>query len=266
MLYFNLEKDRYLLGGSLPSCETLRERARLAQDRHKILEARLKNECKRLDIDSPQRFKNIWVMQEIIKNRREIARKDDPRPVALIIYAKYEEKGKYAYENNDIESLIEAGYRVVYFEAQHENQFSQYITEVGRYNKINLLVIGGHGTPGLINFGAIKKGQTVLNNEELYLDLGDINELKKKNLDKYFYSDALVILEACSTGAGGKKAFNMVNMLNDVFGIRVQGPEEDASLGRYVFDNENKVLYENFSNGKSKLYQAGDNVRKNRRP
>lgn len=274
MVYSSMLSGRAPVNTALPSSERLRLQAFLARNKHNALARQLNSQLKELDIDFPQRFKESWTKKEIIRNRQELANKNDSRPIALVIYPKVDEgeDGRQAFIANDIESLIEADYRVIYFEAGNQDQVVKYISDVGQFNKINLLVLGAHGEPSSMNFGAGTKRQSYKNADNLFLDIQDREELRSKKLQKYFYADSLVILESCSSGQGGKESENMVNVVHEALGIKVIGPEEDVYLGKYTVNEKRRVIGKEFickeadaagNQVKAKIYQIGKTQNQN---
>lgn len=212
-----------------------------------------------LNISFPERFSYQEILYEVVKNRLELSQKDQ-RPIALVLYTKADSQGAFRF--NDIASLVNRGHRVLYYEVGRDTEVYEAIEQVGRHHKINLLVIGGHGSPKCINLGAENK-TTVAMNEEKYLDTSDLTEMLERNLSKYFSTNSTVILESCSTGFGGAKNWNMVNMIRTAIPVaRAIGPKQDTKLGNYVFDRQNRVINENFTCGGNQIYNVGPNLPK----
>jgi len=113
-------------------------KARYVQIAHDI-----NNGLHSLDIEFTERIP-ASVRKEIIDNRKSSG-VDDGRPVALIIYPKTDENGAFITFNNMIAKLVQDGYKVVYYEADSEDDIVKDVQEASQARKIDLFLIGGHG-------------------------------------------------------------------------------------------------------------------------
>jgi hypothetical protein len=197
------------------------------------------SELNYLGITKLDRFKNNKIIQEIIHNRSH-SKANDPRPVALIIYPKTDRRGSFG--NNQIEKLIERGYKVVYQEANNEKDFYRAIKNE-KQGSVALLIIGGHGDQGSTAFGGQDPTEGAQRkSEELELDLSDEKEMRILKLKKYLKPNAHIILESCSTGKGREKQKNMANMLGRVFSTQtIFAPTDSTLVTSYAFDKNNVV-------------------------
>ncbi|HTY12695.1 MAG TPA: DUF4116 domain-containing protein [Candidatus Omnitrophota bacterium] len=190
-----------------------------------------------LGIEFPERLRGATPAQvaELIDTRRDF--KNDGRPLALVVLPKKDWNGAFA--NNKVLELMGKGYHVVLVEAGKETDLYSAITGYGGKQKISLLWIGGHGTPGTVNFGSAPNAQY---DETDYLDLADRREMKKLGLGDFMEKDSVVVLQSCSTGRGREGKFNISNMLGEVFThSTVYAPEQDAFISDLSYDSDNHV-------------------------
>ncbi|MFH1387590.1 MAG: hypothetical protein ABIH50_07985 [bacterium] len=197
------------------------------------------NDLKRLDIN-PLRFRTIEHVQEIVHNRENLEELD-PRPLAVIIYPKTDKSGFFKY--NQIERIIESGYRVVYFEAANEEDVYISLKAATAVKQADLLILGGHGTQSAIAFGASDPAKTEMGNEIHYIDLSDVEEMEKLELSKYLSPTSMISLESCSTGEGKENTANAANMIKRIFPqSQVFAPTAPFGLAKYSYDEQGMVI------------------------
>jgi hypothetical protein len=177
--------------------------------------ARLSADLDALNIEFIERFgNNISVIQEIINNRKNLD-KQDPRPLAVVIFPKVDNSG--AFNENSIGDLTQIGHRVVYYEAGTDQDVYKDLKaatkDVGK--KSDFLMLGGHGARDLISMGAADPAHQRVDHEELYIDLSDKEEMM--DLKDCMSENSIVLLMSCSTGEGGFEARNIANMIGSVF-------------------------------------------------
>jgi len=118
------------------------------------VKARVKNiesQITKFNIEFTERFKSTADLEQILKNREDFEKNPvpDPRPVALVVYPKYDDSG--AFTQNNLDELIKR-YNVIYIEADTDRAFWEAVRNTGRKKPIDLLVIGGHGNQYLCDF------------------------------------------------------------------------------------------------------------------
>lgn len=201
-----------------------------------------------LNIDFPERFEGLEIIKEIIKNRAPNNIKNTKKPIALLLYNKYD--SNHAFETTQIKELIKRGYYIVYCEAGTENQFYKYIQDIGKIKLIDLLVIAGHGSQA-----SVLLGKDI--GEDSEWDISDTNDLPKEHLDKYMNKDSMVILESCSTGEGKETANNVANLTKKAFPrSTVFAPTIDTGVWNYYYDKNGKVTGVNYANiGEANTYK-----------
>jgi hypothetical protein len=108
--------------------------------------------CQRLNIKYPERF-NMCILQDIIK-MSDLSNFDNPqetppaavKKLAFVAVNRADYNGAFQEDQEDIEKLIENGYRVVYREIETEEQLTDYIKEfTNRGLTVDYWEIAGHG-------------------------------------------------------------------------------------------------------------------------
>ena len=147
------------------------------------------------------------------------------------------------FRNNKIESLIDARYKVIYFEAEKDFDLYNAVKSTGKTKKISLFIIGGHGSKTNIAFGTLSSERTKKKDEIFYLDVNDQKKLISQNLENYLKHDSVIILESCSTGKGGSTEKNLANMLKAVFPYsNIFAPMEPTSSEELIFNPFEQVI------------------------
>jgi hypothetical protein len=212
-------------------------------------------ELKALNIEHFDRFKNSAVAKEIIENRTR-CKLNDARPLALILYPKTDKHR--AFRNNQMEALIQRGYRVVYYEINQENEAYQAMTEMG-HGQIDLLILGGHGDQTNLAWGADDPslGEPEAP-EEFYLDVWDGPDIEQRQLKMLFKPNATVILDSCDSGKGAGHGANVANMLGrELPQCTILAPTGSTSIDTYVYDKKNVVVDVLYKRG-VKSYRVGE--------
>jgi hypothetical protein len=206
------------------------------------------NELEGLNINFPMRFKLTATAREIIKNRKSL-NSADSRPLAVIIYPTKDENN--AFETNNINDMIN-GYRVVYFEAENENQVYEAIKISTRVQKASLLVLAGHGVRTHVALGANNPAITHVVFEKYYIDLSDEEEIKKQGLSDSIENNAAIVLESCSTGEGKEKYDNVANLMKRLFPqARIFAPTDPTRVSRLELDRQGKLVKAKFTSEKT---------------
>lgn len=180
------------------------------------------------------------VFKEICQNRENI-RQRDPRPIAVIIVAKYDWNNAFTNQGT-ARKLMGSGYRVLYFEAGTDGEIIDAIRESSTNTKISVLIIGGHGKREAVY---LTGGS---NNENNYLDVyHDRNKLA--DVDNCLTDGAVIILDSCSTGDGGESEDNVMNLIYySLTGftkkkMTVYAPSTDSYDIYLMFNNNNEIYW-----------------------
>lgn len=143
---------------------------------------------------------------------------DNPnKPVAVMVYNKNDWNDAF---RNDIQRQmfreVGAHHAVGLYETVDDTGMFAALDDVGKEATIDLAVFGTHGSPVsmILGYSPCKDNideetGIVACGEESYYDLSDVSDLALRA--GYFSPDAIVILDACSTGAGGLTANNLAN-------------------------------------------------------
>ena len=185
-------------------------------------------------LDFQVRFDSEEMLNEILHNRRNLG-EIDSRPLAIVVFTKSDYN--QAFSDNQIQNLVQRGYRVVYFEATTTEEVCKYLLSatIAVKKKADLLVIGGHGTQESITMGYAFEdavgtwdGKTMIN---------------KYNLSRTLNEGAAVVLRSCSAGKGKKKRVNVANFMKKVFPqAKIFAPIKNAGALRYIYDEKGKVI------------------------
>ncbi len=149
-------------------------------------------------------------------------KRDQGKPVAVIVHNKADWNMTFSHMFY-IRQLERLGkyYRVICFETDTEEGLFSALEKSAAYGKIDLVVLGGHGTQIALQLGKTDRGDAVQKREDLgedeakYLDVTDEEQLRK--MDRYLAPDAKAILVSCSTGKGGETADNLANAVSRAF-------------------------------------------------
>ena len=127
------------------------------------------------------------------------------------------------------------GYRVIIVEKEDEDSIYDAIKSQSLTQKIDTMILGGHGTEGSVLFGH-KLNNNDIGNEKGNIDITDSEELSK--LRYCFVEKPIVIFEACSTGKDNKSIGAVVS---DALKATAFAPREPAFIRRYVTDTKGRV-------------------------
>lgn len=159
------------------------------------------------------------------------------KSTAILIIGKNDWNGAFE-GGRPYEDLLK-GYNVFIYEVSSENDFIKTVKTFGTEQenagkKIDLMIIGGHGYPGGINFSVVK-------GEQSELDISDSEDLK--GLDKFLAPNGKIVLRSCSTGKGGAEANNIASTISKAFGgISVLAPSIPTNIEAFRYDENDKVI------------------------
>lgn len=161
------------------------------------------------------------------------------KPTALLILNKNDHNG--AFKRPGLHRSLLKGYRMVVVEVEDDAEALERLRAISdRYGKLDLLLIGGHGTQRSLKLGRAW-------GEETYLDLSDFEQYGGEGaLERYLKKDAIIVLESCSTGKGGsiygkEDLGNLMSAIGRLTNRKVFAPAKPVFITRFVFDEDGKV-------------------------
>ena len=133
----------------------------------------------------------------------------DPRPLALSFYAKNDWNGAFSYFSGLTWSSMWNTHRILLYEPNDKLELKQNFISATERVKASLLLFVGHGTAKSISYGGPPESYTSFPDDRYRLTTRDrtlFSPLKDRVL-----AGAHIVLNSCSTGAGGRNADNMLN-------------------------------------------------------
>ncbi len=229
----------------------------------------IREAIKNLNISFPTRF-NTRTVEAIISNRLQIGNLD-PAKVALMVYPKKDHN--YAFEMNSIETFMNEGWLVLYFEMGDTADGQALLGDLqalGERERIPVLELGAHSCITSMSFGAsdpdvpssLDTDESIDKNRDTTLDifsptigLAPIIEALRCYLSPQFVG----IVSGCSTGGGEALVMNVSNFLANMFpGSTWLSPTVPSHEMGYDFERRSgqpslprSVIYPN-----GKLYRA----------
>ena len=171
------------------------------------------NSAERFDIDVPFRWSES-VLAEIVSNRSLM--NFDGRPIAIIVYTEFDHNGAFGIHNSQAQTLIDAGYCVMYYDENSESGVLQALQNAvtrpfsDKIQPADLIILGAHSSQNEMIFG---DGST----EETKIDLGDETQILNSLVGGVLKNSGQIILTACSGGAKRDKEPNIANMMRNIF-------------------------------------------------
>jgi flagellar motility protein MotE (MotC chaperone) len=166
-------------------------------------------------------------LKEVVQNR--ITNADDGRPLAVIIGTEDDGSGYFSSDTDIHHQLIEAGFRVMYYEAATDTDLMVSLENATKdgANPARLIIISGHGSQTGISMGSD-------GGEEGDIDFSDYSQFT--GINDFLETGGTVILNSCSTGEGMEKEANMANMFGQLFpgAAHVFAPTVPAGLGLII--------------------------------
>ena len=190
--------------------------------------------CVGLNIEFLSRFGTWKVLNEVIINRQNID-KPDGRPLAVLIFAKFEYNGALEVDNQ-IGELISRGYRVIYFEVGTKDEFIAALKDSTAAQRAKLFLVSAHGEQN-----AILLGKDSISQEEFHINPHQEDELKEK-IQGCLTDDSVIVLSSCYAGKGREEENNLANMMKRIFPqAKVFAPPISAR-SYCVFDQQGRVI------------------------
>ena len=198
------------------------------------------------DIDFIERFHSITTLLQIIGNRISINPMD--KKITILIYPKKDYNGGFA-AFPSIDRMLELGYYVLYYEVSSENEAKVAMSEatLGGKNKADVLVLAGHGSVSMLDFGEERaiSGKRMID-EAHYVDVSDFEGDKDDlQLANYIKRGGDLILYGCLIGKGGY--LNRANLANVIaktlpMGVRVQSAMTTTNIKKIEQSGEHIVF------------------------
>lgn len=182
------------------------------------------------------------VLMDLISNR-ENEDPQDTRPVAVVVYPKADHNNAYDY--NPYLHRITVAYRVMYYEADSDQDMIDAIKQATKHQKASLVFLAGHGMQHGMAFGGGIEG--ALLPSVAMLDVFDAKKLK--SIANRLAKNCLLVLDSCTAGAGRDALFNLANVVAKaiphawIFASTISSQFMDVEL-----DKDNKVVRPIFSN------------------
>ncbi|HLD59822.1 MAG TPA: hypothetical protein VI912_02435 [Candidatus Bilamarchaeaceae archaeon] len=152
-------------------------------------------------------------------------------PVLFAAFAKSDWNGAFYRSGEKSLSGLLKYYRISLVETGNEKEFYDFVRSTGEtYGKIELSVVGGHGTESSVELGGKDE-------EESSLDLLDRTDLQ--NLKSYFVEKPTFVFNSCSTG---KRTDGIAALFSDVFNAAFFAPVYPSAGFRYTLDGDGKLL------------------------
>lgn len=157
------------------------------------------------------------MIREICQNR--INQVPDGRPLAISICTKGDHNGAFYLGDNMYPEMKEAGYRILYFEAESDTQFIEALftgTMLGtsREQKANLIIIGGHGSRTSLVF---ERGWGDQPDNHGEIDFSDQKRFEELGIKNTLAAGGQIVLDSCSNGSGRAEMDNIANLMRRVF-------------------------------------------------
>jgi hypothetical protein len=162
--------------------------------------------------------------------------RDESKPLAVVLYPQADNNGAFYHDAAKIDALREH-YDVRVIEAGSKREavgrLNRIAREYGGADGISALVLGGHGTEGMVQLGG-KEGE--------FIRVGDL--VGAPGMQRWFAHDAGgnldvdVIFVSCSTGKEG----GIVEQASQAYpGVRMKGPKVPTHLKEITFETDAKT-------------------------
>jgi hypothetical protein len=208
---------RYILGQVWrESADSEWVRTVLCQNPDSQVLAEIRTEVEQADlfaIDLPLRWSSAN-LAEILRNRE--MRVLDERPVAILVYPEADHNGAFGMHNPMLETLTQAGYRVMLYDeagrrgVMHALKSAGSIPQLMTPKEAELIVLAAHSSKTEMTFGLGGAAESKVT-------VADLDLLLQSEASRALKPGGQVILIACSTGAGRESADNIANMWRKVF-------------------------------------------------
>jgi len=232
------------LTDSVTAARTTAEKATMLKDMARI--------CSELNLVNLQRY-TPTLLENVYVTVTRPPRVD--RRLALIMVSRNDPGEAFAEDKRTYGSLLEHGYDLIICESDSDRELAGRLRHGGvrgdsplaRIRRIDLLVIGGHGTADTINLG-LGEGK------RFHLDFSDFRWLRELPWPDLLAPDAVVLLFSCFTGAdhdtaprkypsgeGAHDFANIMEMFTRLTGRTVLAPSLATGVGWLDFGPNGSV-------------------------
>lgn len=187
---------------------------------------------------------------------------DDTRPLAVVAASRYDHNGVFAKLHSNISTLEDAGYRVVYLEANTDKELVADMRKIvgpgsEQEQKASVLLLAAHGSNSTMQLSYTQKQASAASS--VGLDDKALLSDPESGMSECLAKNGQVILFSCSTGAGREQFGNIANMFREVFPqAREDGifaPTRETNLLQFTCDpDDGSISSLRFNN--SELYRT----------
>lgn len=174
---------------------------------------------------------------------------EDNRSLAVVVFQRGNDwNGAFYQFEKQIQSLVDHGYKVLFYEASSPKEIVENIKNASKHRKIDVYVPGAHGNETLMIFGNANANGSYP--EEATLGLKDRELLN--SVSSSFADEVKIPIIACLNGHGRMLAENLANLHREI--VPQAAPEGISAMTT----SGALIEFEYFENGK--FYRAHYNV------
>lgn len=209
-------------------------------------------------IELPLRF-DPAVTRRLLENRAQGS--GDSAKLAVVNYPKTDWNNYFHGGSDRIKTLIEHGYRVMYYEEGKDSQVAENLKAATKNHPAPLIILGAHGMRGEMQYGE-SDPRSEQRSEEKNVDVGDLGKFRAAGLGSVLAPGGVVVLESCSTGSGRDKGDNMANMFLKLWpgASGIYAPTIPSALVGYLFKADGSVAGASYFDGIENTYVARQRV------
>jgi hypothetical protein len=179
-------------------------------------------------------------------------RDDKSKPYGIVIFPRADHNSAFYQDKNVFVSMMKQLADQYYLRvAEAESKvgvIKRLVKFTAQYGPISFAFIGGHGSPGRIQFGESFAGYDSLTTE-------DLTGQGAKRAGKFFVDQSTIILASCSTGRDSGIAQQLSERLN----ATVIAPNTDTSIAKVEisFDQNHPTFNVKYTGRSEKYYEQG---------
>ncbi len=165
---------------------------------------------------------------KVLKQMYEDIDKKPEKPLALLIFANFDNNGVF-YRSAKVVEELSKHYEVKITEVKTDKEMEEQIKKIsGKYGKADFVMITGHGQSDRIKLSDIESRDPVAG----FFDIGDINVINA--IASATNKNAKVFLNSCSTAEGGTQS--IASAIHKTAGVEVHAPPEPARIDSIKFE------------------------------
>ncbi|MCC7383309.1 MAG: DUF4116 domain-containing protein [Deltaproteobacteria bacterium] len=213
----------------------------------------VRRDLDRLGISKLERFHDDWPLLKTIIENRAGGRTDDPRPVAVMIYAK--EDYNDALTVNSAKDLSRH-YRVMYYEASSLGGLTDALHDATLHRRASILEIAGHGSPSLLALGApdpANKGPR--GPGSAYLKQEDGRLLANARAGSRVLPGGHVVLKSCLNAEGTDLLENVANTVGQIFRHAHVEAARDTMMSRIRLHDDGRFRSGGIEGSRARTYR-----------